>query len=99
MRKSLLILCLGFFFFGCSQKEHNAVVKTQNKTYDINQYIFPEAKDITSENYAEKVLESIKRYDSEPIYYFRINHCRPKVLLKFVKNPCRSFVYRGNTAW
>lgn len=41
--------------------------------YDINQYIPQESKNINNNNYSEKVYESIKHYDKEPIYYFRVN--------------------------
>ena len=73
MRKLLLILCLGFFSFGCSQKEKTLVGKDMKLTYNINDYIFPEAKDITTSNFVEKLNSEIKHFDAEPIYYFRIN--------------------------
>jgi hypothetical protein len=73
MRKSLLIFCLGFFSLGCSQKEKTAMDNKPQKTYNINDFIFPEAKDITENNYVEKLNSQIKHYQNEPIYYFRIN--------------------------
>ena len=73
MRKLLSMFCLGFFFFGCSQKEKTGMEHKITNTFDINQYISSESKTITKKNYAEKVFENIKHYKSEPIYYFRTN--------------------------
>ncbi|KFC20427.1 hypothetical protein [Chryseobacterium sp. FH1] len=42
-------------------------------TYNINGYVHEESKNITADNYAEKINLQINHYNNEPIYYFRIN--------------------------
>jgi hypothetical protein len=73
MRKIIYIIIMSISFIGCGQEKNQQSTNNSKIMYDINQYIPEESKHITSENYAEKVLESIKHYDSEPIYYYRIN--------------------------
>lgn len=77
MKKIIFILAIALSISSCSQnkKVENKQLTTNNsKTmYDINQYIFPEAKDITAVNFVERLNSQIKHYDKEPIYYFRIN--------------------------
>ena len=87
-RKIVLIFCLGFIFLGCSQKEKTKVAHKITNIFDINQYIFPEAKDITAENFVEKVFACIKHYHKEPIYYFRINkqNCLIEVYINDINN-------------
>lgn len=64
------------------QKEDKQNDKSSNKSsnnpssmvkYDINNYIFPEAREITAKNFAEKTVAQIKDYSQKPRYYFRIN--------------------------
>lgn len=62
-----------FSIMSCSQTNKQSITNNQQPMYDINQYVFPEAKDITEKNYVDKVVSNIKHYDKEPIYYLRIN--------------------------
>ena len=39
----------------------------------IDNYIPDESKDIDRTNYAQKVYESVKHYDKEPVYYYRVH--------------------------
>lgn len=60
------------------QKENKQNDKSKSNTssavkYDINNYIFPEAREITAKNFVEKTVAQIKDYSHEPRYYFRIN--------------------------
>ena len=64
MKKTALIFCLGFFAFSCSQKENNLGRNEREFTYDINQFISPEAKEITAENFVNKLNSQIKHFDS-----------------------------------
>ena len=89
MRKLLLILCLGFFSFGCSQKEKTLVGKDMKLTYNINDYIYPEAKNITESNYVEKLNSQIKHFNEEPIYYLRTN--KQNCLIEVYVNDIREF--------
>lgn len=70
--KKFYFLFLGIAFLACSQ-EKKVETKKQEISYDINKYIFPETKNITEKNFVEKINTQIKHFDSEPIYYFRIN--------------------------
>lgn len=91
MRKFLYILFCSFWVLGCSQKKENPVTKNQHDKimYDINQYIFPEAKDITEANYIEKLNAQIKHYNTEPIYYMRIN--KQNCLIETYVNDVRDY--------
>lgn len=72
MKKVIFILAFAISITSCSQNKNQPSTTYNKKTmYDINQYIFPEAKDITEANFVEKLNSQIKHYDSEPIYYFR----------------------------
>jgi hypothetical protein len=75
MKKIIYILTLALSITGCSQNKKNPTIKTTQPKimYDINQYIFPEAKEITEHNYVEKLSSKIIHYDKEPIYYMRMN--------------------------
>lgn len=57
----------------CCEKKNTNKLEKNKMMYDINKYIFPEAKDVTTSNFVEKLNSQIKHYDSEPIYYFRLN--------------------------
>ena len=39
----------------CSQEKKSTNYKQEEPMYDINQYIYPEAKDVTEANFVEKV--------------------------------------------
>lgn len=77
MKKVFVIIMATIGLSGCSQnKESNnqqQLTNTSKPMYDINQYIFPEAKNIKADNFEEMVTNNVKHYTSEPIYYFRIN--------------------------
>ncbi|MFC6269810.1 hypothetical protein [Frigoriflavimonas asaccharolytica] len=72
IKKILLLIMVAISLLGCSQ-DKNQNQNQNRKGMNIDQYIPEESKTIDRNNYAEKVLESIKHYDSEPIYYYRIN--------------------------
>ena len=57
-------------------------------TYNINDYIYPEAKNITESNYVEKLNSQIKHFNEEPIYYLRTNkqNCLIEVYVNDVRN-------------
>ena len=88
MRKVLVIFCSGISFLGCSQKEKTLVAKDMKLTYNINDYIYPEAKDITESNYANKLNSQIKHYKEHPIYYIRTHkqNCLIEVYVNDVRN-------------
>lgn len=74
MKKVIFILALALSITSCGQnKKQQSTINSQQSTYDINQYISPEAKDITKSNFVEKLKAQIKHYANEPVYYFRIN--------------------------
>lgn len=72
MKKLFYFLVLGFAFLACSQ-EKKVEPKKQEISYDINKYIFPEAKDVTAENFENKLISNVIHYDNEPVYYFRVH--------------------------
>nr|WP_314499511.1 hypothetical protein [uncultured Chryseobacterium sp.] len=72
MKKVIFVLAFTLSITGCSQNQQSTI-NNQQPMYDIDQYIFPEAKDITEANFVEKLNSQIKHYNSEPIYYFRTN--------------------------
>ncbi|MGI9653028.1 hypothetical protein [Chryseobacterium sp. RLHN22] len=72
MKKTFLILMANLSLLSCSQEKKSTNYKQEKPMYDINQYIYPEAKDVTEANFVEKVSKQIKHYDKEPVYYFRI---------------------------
>lgn len=70
MKKAFVLIMVAISLLGCSQdKKQNQNRKEMN----IDNYIPEESKNIDRNNYADKVYESIKHYDSEPIYYYRID--------------------------
>ena len=89
VRKIVLIFCIGFFSLGCSHKEKTGMEHKITNTFDINQYIFPEAKDITAENFVENLKSEIKHYNYEPIFYFRTN--KTNCLIEIYVNGVREF--------
>lgn len=91
MKKLFLIIIANTCLLSCAQKKENNQPTTINNSknmYDINQYIFPEAKDITETNFVTKISSQIKHYDKEPIYYVRINkqNCLIEVYINDVFN-------------
>ncbi|MBP2617814.1 hypothetical protein [Chryseobacterium jejuense] len=74
MKKTLLII-LGFSLYACGQenKQKNNNEIQSSISMNVNQYIPEESKNVNENNYTSKVLESIKHYDKEPVYYLRIN--------------------------
>jgi len=54
----------------------------------MNKYIPEESKDIDRTNYAQKVYESVKHYDKEPVYYFRVHkqNCLIEIYINDVRN-------------
>jgi len=74
MKKVIFILAFAISITSCSQnKDQQSTTNSKKNMYDINQFIFPEAKEITQANFVEKLDSQIKHYDNEPVYYFRIN--------------------------
>lgn len=56
---------------------------------DFLNYIPKESKGINEDNYIEKVFNSIKHYDKEPLYYFRIN--KQNCILEIYVNNYRDY--------
>lgn len=74
MKQTLIVILSCVSLIRCSQDKIVEKTNFENKTImNIDQYIFPEAKNITEKNFVEKINTEIKHFDSEPIYYFRIN--------------------------
>lgn len=70
MKKVFILIMTTISLLGCSQDKK----QNQNRAeMNIDQYIPKESKNITKDNYAEKINSQIKHYNNEPIYYFRIN--------------------------
>lgn len=71
MRKVFLIVMSVISVLGCSQENKNKIENKINMNFE--NYIPAESKNINRNNYTDKVLESIKNYKYEPVYYLRIN--------------------------
>lgn len=91
MRKFIYLIVIGTSFISCGQNKKYSLEKTSNNSktmYDINLYLSPEAKEINVGNFVSKLNSQIKHYDSEPMYYFRINkqNCLVEVYVNDVIN-------------
>ena len=96
MKKLLyLLIILSISLFSCNnlkekQDAQNKIEnKIENKTNtDMNKYIPDESKDIDRTNYAQKVYESVKHYDKEPVYYYRVHkqNCLIEIYINDVKD-------------
>jgi len=64
MKNTIFFILITLTFSSCAQNK---------KSYNINQYLHPESKEITENNFAEKLKNTIKHYPEEPIYYLRIS--------------------------
>ncbi|MBF7092009.1 hypothetical protein IUY40_10710 [Flavobacterium sp. ALJ2] len=73
MKKSFLTLMLATLFVACGQEKKPINTKIMNIQY-------PE---INANNFEQKLVESVKRYEKEPLYYMRINksNCVVEVLV------------------
>lgn len=72
MKKVFVTMMAVISLSGCSQEKKGSANRKIEKM-NIDNYIPAESKNINRNNYVEKVLQSIKHYDREPIYYYRIN--------------------------
>lgn len=88
MKQIILLITLVISILGCSQKNSNKENIIKKVPMDIQNYIPKESKGINEDNYIEKVFNSIKHYDKEPIYYFRINkqNCILEIYVNDVDN-------------
>ena len=71
----LLFFC-SLVLSACGQKAkvQATMQPRENKPHAVmNNYIPDESKDIDRTNYAQRVYESVKHYDKEPVYYFRVH--------------------------
>ena len=73
MRKLILIMLCLSIITNCDQSNNNQTKIVKKEVMDFQNYIPEESKNISEKNYIENVFKSIKHYDKEPIYYFRIN--------------------------
>ena len=84
----ILVCCLGIS--ACSQNSRGqAVIERETKSIDnLDNYIPDDSKDIDRTNYAQKVYESVKRYEKEPIYYYRVHkqNCLIEIYINDVKD-------------
>ena len=86
----LLFFC-SLVLSACGQKAkvQATMQPRENKTHAVmNNYIPNESKDIDRTNYAQKVYESVKHYDKEPVYYFRVHkqNCLIEIYINDVNN-------------
>ena len=74
MKKIIAILTLATLFTACGQEKKNTI-----KTLTMN-IQYPE---INAKNFEQRLLNSVKRYDKEPLYFIRINkiNCLVEVLI------------------
>lgn len=89
MKKLISLIIISASFLSCNQK---GKVKQENSINnplamrDITKYISSEAKNITENNFVDKLNQQIKHYDKEPVYYLRINkqNCVVRIYLNDV---------------
>ena len=87
MKRLLLALFTSVNLISCSQEQSKNI---ENKNaMNVEQYIFPEAKNITESNYVEKLNSQIKHFNEEPIYYLRTN--KQNCLIEVYVNDIREF--------
>ncbi|MCG8734660.1 hypothetical protein [Tenacibaculum finnmarkense] len=65
-----ILLCVTLSLSACAQKKNQ---KQKPKMYNIENYLEEGSKNITVDNFVTKIIENKKSYDSEPLYYLRIN--------------------------
>ena len=75
MKTVFRLVMVALSISGCAQDKniYRQPIAKNKSIYDIDKYIFPEAKDITENNFVEKLNSQIKHYNTEPIYYYRTN--------------------------
>lgn len=83
--KSLILTFSFISLFACKQQqsENSTNQESKQRTTMQNVHINPKYNDITATNFKEKILESVKHYPNEPMYYMRIGkaNCVIEVLV------------------
>lgn len=64
MRKVLYIVFSIFWVVSCGQDKKS----DGQKSYDISQYIFPEAKDVTQNNFVEKLNYFVTKENEDMLF-------------------------------
>ena len=84
MNKIIIIILATIFLLACNgeikKKTLNANLQT---TVEENLQTNPKYHNITATNFKEKILENVKHYPKEPIYYMRLGkaNCVIEVLV------------------